>query len=308
MAVLFEWDGGTLPAITGANPTVVDGHTMEFAAGSALDYAAWTVNTDRFTLRYYVTIPPSWTSASWTMGAARQGVSEPVRINLAGSGQPGQVRWLRSGGTQFAQTPTNTVALNGTYRIEVQIDRVAQTYRAAVFDLLSTTPKYDLTLMTGIDTGAAAFTELRLGMASSGVSIGTLRIGRIMAVDTVGAWIGPHSSDIADDNSPFEDNIALWNGAAATPATIVGHWDGSSVTPVITNRSQIWVWEYDWTAGQWTTPPATRPWAEVIRVLASGPTEPPAGLHADWMGDSPEDWEDGKAIVHYLAMEAPGGP
>lgn len=303
MATLFEWDGGALPTITGTNPTVVDTHTMEFAAGSALNYAAWTMSTNQFTLRYYVTIPSSWTSASWTMVAVRASAAEPGRVNLAGSGSPGQFRWLRSGGTQFAQTPTNTVALNGTYRVEVQIDRVAQTYRAAIFGLLSTTPIYDSTLLTSIDTGAATFTEIRLGIASAGVSVGTLRIGRIMAVDAVGAWIGPHASDSSGGESPLEDHIALWNGAAATPAMIVGYWDGSSVAPVITNRSEIWVWRYDWAEDEWTTPPANRPWAEVIRVLASGPTAPPNELHADWMGDSPEEWEDGKAIVHYLAME-----
>ena len=303
MATLFEWDGGALPAITGTAPSIINAHTMEFAAGSALNYASWAMSADRFTLRYYVTIPSSWTSASWTISGIRTPSNENARINLAGSGSPGQFRWLRVGGTQFAQTPNNTVALNSTYRVEVQIDRVTQTYRAAIFELLSTTPIYDSTLLTGIDTGTATFTEIRLGIASAGVSVGTLRIGRIKAVDTVGAWIGPHASDGSGGGSPLEDHIALWNGAAATPAMIVGYWNGSSVAPVITNRSEIWVWEYNWSTNQWTTPPATRPWVEVVRVLASGPTAPPNGLHPDWMGDSPEDWADGKAIVHYLAME-----
>lgn len=304
MATLLEWDGGTLPTITGTTPSVIDAHTMEFAAGSALNYASWTTSADRFTLRYYVTIPSAWTSASWTMGGIQASGNQNARINLGGSGSPGQFRWVRAGNVQFAQTTSNTVVLNEIYRVEVQIDRVAQTYRAGIFQLLSTTPIYDSTLLTSIDTGSAAFTEIRLGIASSGVSVGTLRIGRIMAVDTVGAWIGPHISDVSGGGpSPLEDHLALWNGAAATPATIVGYWDGASVSPVITNRSEVWVWRYDWTANEWTTPPATRPWAEVIRVLASGPIAPPNELHADWMGDSPEEWEDGKAIVHYLAME-----
>lgn len=208
MATLFEWDGGALPSITGTTPTV-SGHSMTFPAGSAANYAQWTVNTNQFTLRWYVTVPSTWPSASWSILYAMTSGTANARMNLSGSAAPGQVRYIRSGNTEIVRSYDNTVALSTQYRMEVQIDRVNQTYRGAVFPLMSETPLYDTGLLTSIDTGAAAFTALRLGHVDAAmIALGDLTVGRVKVTDTVGSWVGRHASDIATD----PDTIIEWDG------------------------------------------------------------------------------------------------
>lgn len=205
MATLFEWDGGALPSITGTTPTV-SGHSMIFATGSADNVAQWPISADQFTLRWYFKVPSAWAAAAWSMMIARASSASNARFNIAGSASPGQIRHIRAGNTEILRA-SNIVSLSTEYRVEIQIDRINQTYRGAVFPLMSETPIHDTGLLTSIDTGAATFTNIWLGHVTGGNSLNELTIGRIKAVDTIGSWIGRHASDIAAD----PDTIIEWD-------------------------------------------------------------------------------------------------
>ncbi len=213
MATLFEWDGGALPSIVGTTPTV-DGYSMTFAAGTADNIAQWPISADQFTLRWYFKVPSAWSSAAWSMMIARASAVSNARFNVAGSASPGQVRHIRAGNTEILRA-SNVVSLSTEYRVEIQVDRVNQTYRGAVFPLMSEIPIHDTGLLTSIDTGAAAFTNIWLGRVTSGNSLNELTIGRIKAVDTVGSWVGRHASDISTD----PDTIIEWDGGALPAIT-----------------------------------------------------------------------------------------
>ncbi len=222
MATLCEWDGGTLPTIVGAAPTV-SGDTMTFAAGSDANHAAWSFTAAaQVTARWYAAIPASWASASWTL-AELAGSPLTARINLSGSGSPGQARLVNGAGSQVANSPGSTVALTTLYRVEVQVDRTAATSRLAVFPLLSDTALYDSGAIA-TSTGTTDPTLLRIGRVSAGVTVADLAISRIKAVDSVGSWIGRHPADTAGDPG----TLGIWDGTAIQDLEILGVWDGTS--------------------------------------------------------------------------------
>lgn len=226
MATIIDWDGGTLPTITGTTPTLdADGY-MVFGAGATVNNASWAVSTNAFTLRWYEKVPSAWASASWSTFYALSSATINARVNIAGSGTPGQVRYIQTANSQIAASPNNTLALSGHYRFELQIDRAAQTYRGAIFALGSDVALYDTGLLTGRNTGSAAFTSLQLGRLST-VSTNALSVGRVKAVDTVGSWIGRDPDDPLP--TPPGGSFKSWDGSSLVAADIVGYWSGSTL-------------------------------------------------------------------------------
>lgn len=224
---LIEWDGGTLPTITGTTPTLDSDNFMLFDTGSTSNYASWPINTSIFTMRYYVKLPSAWASSSWTLCTSANGSGNIDRVNVAGSGTPGQVRFIANSNTQVGASASNSVALSQTVRIEIQVDRVAQTYRGAVFSLGSDTPLYDTGALTGIDSSGSAFTSFLLGRVSNGVSVNSLAVGRVYARNTTGSWIGRHASDAL----LLPQTIGVWNGSSVDTVVALGIWNGSSIDP-----------------------------------------------------------------------------
>ena len=307
MATIFEWDSGAL-ATAGAtvNNTVnvVADTGFDRAVmpqSSATDSFSWpSLSLTMFTMRAYITMPSAWASVSAPLMCSQiAGGIQNSRMNLAGTGNPGQVRLIAHNNTQVAQSANSLLSFSTVYRWEMQVDTVNSTIRGAVFPLGSDTPVWDSGLINH-DVGGTTV-QLRFGKAVSSIpSLPEISISRVKAVDTVGSWVGRHASDtMGGDPEDPGSSIALWEAAEAQSSALLGVWNGTGVD-LIETGSEIWVWHYDWTNDQWTTPPATRPAAEVTRVLASGPTEPPTDDYPDWMGDSPLEWAEGKAIVHYL--------
>lgn len=239
MATIIQWEGGALPTITGTNPTVI-GEYMEFAAGSDANYASWSgLSANAWSARFYVVLPSSWTASSWSVMQVLTGGTVNVRANFGGTSAPGQVRLVRSANVQIANSINGAVATSTEYRFEIQVDRIAQTYRAAVFPLASDTALYDTGPMTGIDTGSAAATQFRLGMqGGAGVAFNAIRVGRIRVIDEVSmaGWIGRHASDTLNTGgNPSEDGpdiLGLWNGNGVDNVQILGLWNGSGVDMV----------------------------------------------------------------------------
>ncbi len=312
MATVLEWSSGTLAAagaaVTGTVNVVSDTgfDRAVMPQSSASDNFGWgSFSLSRFTMRAYITMPSAWASTSATLLCSQvAGGTQNSRMNIAGTGAPGQVRVIANNNVQVAQSATGFLSFSTVVRWEMQVDTTNSTIRAAVFPLGSDVPSWDSGLLNN-DVGGTT-TMLKFGKGVGTIpSLPEISISRVKAVDTVGTWIGRHATDVLSGGGSGQDSsIALWNAAVAQSSALLGVWNGSTLD-LIETGSEIWVWHYDWVASQWTTPPTTRPWPEVTRVLASGPTEPLAGLRPVWMGDDADDWAAGKAIVHYIAAGSP---
>ncbi len=310
MATVLEWNSGAITAaggfVTGTVNVVADSgfDRAVIPQSSASDYFEWnSLGLTRFTIRAYITMPSAWASTSATLICSQvSGGAQNSRMNLAGTGSPGQVRLISNNNTQVAASATGLVSFSTTLRWEVQVDTVNSTIRGAVFPLNSDTPVWDSGLISS-DVGGTT-TILKFGKGVGTIpSLPQISISRVKVVDVVGAWIGRHATDTLSGPSDGPDSaIALWNAVEAQSSALLGVWNGTAVD-LIETGSEIWVWKYDWTNNVWTTPPATRPSSEVIRVMASGPTPPSTGSYPSWMGQNSTDWADGKAIVHYLLAD-----
>lgn len=194
MATIFEWDGGTLPSIAGTTPSV-DGEFIQFASGSSENYLYQDVSSlDAFTLRYYIETPSAYAGQSWTNFVAMSSTNWRFRFNIAGSGTPGQFMYMNASNTQIDKTAQYATALSTIYRIEMQVDRTAQTMRGWVFPEGSDFPLFDTGLLTGFDTGNTSFSSIRIGRVVA-ISTGALKIGRVKLTDDSATLVGRHASD-----------------------------------------------------------------------------------------------------------------
>ena len=200
-ATLVEWDTGT-PSTAGATTTGTVTVTNQgayalasFSQNAVADYMAFTIDdTPQFTARMYLHAPSSWAASSVSMFRSYSvGGSPTTRVNLAGSGNPGQLRWLRSSNVQVAATSNNAMMLGSVYRVEIQVDTVGGRLRGALFALGSDSPMYDSGWITG-DVGGVG-KQLRFGKIDATAGMPSLSISRVKVVGSIDSWVGRHSSD-----------------------------------------------------------------------------------------------------------------
>ncbi len=216
MATIFSWDGGAFPAVVGTTPTL-SGDDAVFPTGSTTSAFQWDVTAvAAFTVRFYVTMPASWPSLSGSIFMAQTLANDHIaRLNLAGVGAPGQVRFFRLSGVAGQSSPSSTVATATRYRFEYQVDNANSTLRGAVFAMGTNAPLFDTGLLTGQTMGSDP-ARFSIGRLSVTADLGDLHIGHIAAVDTVGSWIGPDASD-----------------TVAGPSSLPISWDGGAFPAVV---------------------------------------------------------------------------
>lgn len=231
MSTIAQWDSGALPATYGTAPTV-SGDAFTTAANT-VSAGEWTTTaTNQWSARYYITTPAAWPSASFSMFLAQAafGGASPIlaRANMAGSGQPGQLRLVRSGGTQLAASPNNTIALSTQYRIEIQANGTTSMMRMAVFPMGSDTALWSADLAGATGTSVAAFTVGNGSIGSAAPpTIGPLAYRHLLIANTYGAWLGRDASDPLPSTGP--EVLGVWNGTSVDAATMLGVWDGSAI-------------------------------------------------------------------------------
>lgn len=232
MATIVEWDGGALPQYIAPTTPTVDGEYMVFDAASDSSFAVWPgLSLPRYSARAYVTLPSAWTTTSYSLIRSQTSGVITSRLNVGGSGAPGQIRALRNGGVQVAQSSNGLVTTGGHYRLEMQADWGAQTLRVGVFPLASDTPLWDSGVLAGMDVGAANFTQFNIGAATGAMFHESIRVGRILVTDGVGPWLGRHASDtLTPPGGP--EVFGVWNGSDVEEAEILGLWNGSTIEPV----------------------------------------------------------------------------
>lgn len=188
------------------------------------------------TIRMYVEAPASWPASSLTIARAYEtSANNRAGMSLAGTGAPGQWRWLRSSNTTAGATPNETVAFSGKYRVEIQLDAANGTIRGAIFALGSDTPIYDTGLLTGQSIGSF-YDRLWFGKVDALASMPEFRISRIKAVRTIGAWVGRDSSDVA---AIVTGQVKRYTVRSRQTELVVGarKLGGTSIVAVLYNNS-----------------------------------------------------------------------
>lgn len=227
MSTLLEWDTGSLAAagasISGTVNVVADTgfDRAVLPSTSTADNFYWEgLSATAYTLRAYLAMPSAWASVSVVL-LSHDNTTTDARMILAGSGAPGQVRLARAGNTEVARSDQNIIPLSATLRWEMQVDTVSGTIRAAVFPLGADAPLWDSGLISG-DVGTLV-KRIRVGKLNSS-TLPEISISRVKAVDTVGTWIGRHSTDPSD--APV-GSIWAWDGAAPHSVDVLGILDGA---------------------------------------------------------------------------------
>ena len=233
MTTLASWDGGALPNTGGTAPTV-SGDEFTTAV-NALSYGYWTLGAAAPTnsLRFRFKTPSAWPSASFTIATVSAGAGSILnRMNLGGSGAPGQVRLVRQAGTQVAASSTGAIDLSTWYRGELQMNSGGNLLRCAVFPLGSDVALWESGAISGA-TGATG-TRLSLGNGANGASppatIAAMSFSHFLATDTYGAWLGRDE----DDPLPPPDvgSYRFFNGTTLLDLTPRGEFDGTVLHPV----------------------------------------------------------------------------
>lgn len=159
-APVVQWNGDGLavdqPVTTSSNGTgdtpidAVEGSTMttrsggddppriEFAQdGSVPCNLRWDLaaTTTLYSGEFWIETPASWASSSHTIFAmAQPDALRHFRLNLSGSGAPGQLRLVNGSGATIDNTPSNTLANSTLYRIQFRCDTGTGDAAARVYD------------------------------------------------------------------------------------------------------------------------------------------------------------------------------
>ena len=312
--ILGQWDSGALPNTVGSGVSYVADGGWDGQPAIQFDQQSGSISQVRFqfnpvvdiAMRAYIQMPNSWIAMMMPLIIARSDASTMTgRTNIAGSGNPGQVRLVDSdGGTTVASSSNGLVAVDQWYRFELQFDGTLGQGRTAVFALGSDTALWDSGWQTD-DFSTPAY-RAEFGPAWAGATLGQIRMTHLLVTNDISDWIGRHPTDTSGGGDPDPESpdspIALWNAAEAQGGALLGVWNGTDVD-LIETGTEIWLWHYDWTNDEWTTPPSTRPTPYITRVLASGPTAPLTNTYPSWMGENPTDWAEGKAVVHFIEAE-----
>lgn len=238
MAVLGQWDSGTLPTTHGAGVSYAasggwDGRpAIQFSQQSGdvsqvrFEFAA----VSEFAVRAYIQMPAAWASTSASLIVARSDSATIVgRAAIGGTGAPGEARLIRHDPSATVSASGNgTLDLSEWYRFELRINQTTGQGRLGVFPLGSDTPLWDSTWQTS--TFGASTYRIELGPASTSPTLGQIRVANILATDDSSGWLGRAAGDTLGGGGSV---LGQWD-SGALPTThgagvsyvANGGWDG----------------------------------------------------------------------------------
>ena len=238
MAILGQWDSGTLPTTVGTGVSSAPtggwggGPAIQFdqQVGSSSQVRFEFTSRQNVAVRAYLQMPAAWASAAEALIIVRPNSSSNVgQASIAGTGAPGQVRLLKADPSANAAVSGNgTIAQSTWYRFELQLDQTNGRGRLGIFPLASDTAVWDSGWQTN-DFGASAY-RVEIGPAYTSPTMGMVRAANIVVSDDVSQWIG---RAIGDGTPPGGNVLGQWDsGALPTTAGAgvssapTGGWDG----------------------------------------------------------------------------------
>lgn len=241
MATLGQWDSGTLPTTVGSG--VSSAPTGGWSGGPAIQFDQQTgdISQVRFqfaagqsvAVRAYLRMPASWAASSMALIIARpNSTSNVAQVTIAGTGAPGQVRFLKADPSANATSPSSngTIEPSTWYRFEMQLDQAAGQGRMAAFPLGSDTAIYSTGWVSN-DFGDSTY-RVEVGPAYTSTTVGMVRAANIMVTDDLSGWIGRAAGDTLG-SEPSGNILGQWDSGALP--TVMGSgvsyvsnggWDG----------------------------------------------------------------------------------
>lgn len=209
--------GGTYPNVVATGPRSPQ---LEFPTANSKSAAPyWDLPTlTKSAGRFYFTTPSAWNASSHAIAQLSTGAATLcARINLSGSGSPGQLRLTNAAATQVANTANNTVALSTRYRVEWTLDQVAGVFTVNMYQGDSTTV---FTSLSATSSYGASCNRVVFGNYSA-AAVPLMQFDDFAVADTA-AFIGP-----AVTLPPATPTVKLWNGTAEVAVT-AKLWNGTT--------------------------------------------------------------------------------
>lgn len=257
MAVLAEWDDGSLPARTGGVFTLgnyasvwpLDWINIDHN-GSGAAQLRWDFGTDQpvVSLRTYFRTPPAWPTATNQFASLEPEASSGSLIGLAFAGESngGQLRLVTNAGfTVIGASPVRLLQPSRWYRFSLQVDFAAETARARVWHLHAddASPLWDSgTVATQVAASARA-RILNIGAVQGSLLLGHARMAHMRCTDTA-TLVARHSSDTYPWNPTEGDysQIRLVQGGSLVNPETVQLWDyGGSLVPAVSATYSAYV-------------------------------------------------------------------
>lgn len=237
MAILGQWDSGTLPTIYGAGVSSAatggwnGGPAIQFdqAAGQASQVRFEFTSRQNVAVRAYLQMPATWASAAEALIIVRPSSADTVgQAVIGGTGSPGQGRLVYHAGSSAATSSTGTLSQSTWYRFELRLDQANGRGRLGIFPLASDTAVWDSGWITN-DFGTSAY-RVEIGPAYTSPTMAMVRAANIVVSDDITNWIGRATGD---GTSPGGNVLGEWN-SGTLPTTIGsgvsyvanGGWDG----------------------------------------------------------------------------------
>lgn len=205
MAIPETWKSGTAPTVVGLGVSVVaggigaDNETLRFAQSSGnpsavrWDLGEFTTEVDLAARAYFKT-PATWPSSSFNFLAVMNASFGNVAVlTVSGSGQPGQIRLVRTGGSVVVSSPNNTIQTDTWYRVELQKRGSTGHARVAVFaEEATVTPIWASNWEAHTDF-ATAIRYVTLGAISATPVVGTFDVDEVLldALPAADGWLVP---------------------------------------------------------------------------------------------------------------------
>ncbi len=225
MAILGQWDSGTLPTTVGSG--VSSAPTGGWNGGPAIqfDQVASQSSQVRFeftshqnvAVRAYLQMPAAWASAAEALIVVRPNSSSNVgQAVIAGTGSPGQARLIKADpGANAATSSTGTLSQSTWYRFELQLDQANGRGRLGIFPLASDTAVWESGWQTN-DFGTSAY-RVEIGPAYTSPTMGMVRAANILVSDDVTNWLGRAAGD----------------GILPPSSNVLGQWDSGTLPTTI---------------------------------------------------------------------------
>ena len=204
MAILGQWDSGTLPTTVGSGVSLESNSSWNNGPAIRFDQESGKSSQVRFeftsrqnvAIRVYLQTPASWASGAEALVIARSSSTTNIgQAVISGTGAPGQLRLLKADPATNAATSSNSTIINSTwYRFELLIDQINGRGRMGVFPLQCDVAVWDSGWQTN-DFGTSTY-RVEIGPAYTSPTMGTVRAANILVSDDPSSWIGRTPGDL----------------------------------------------------------------------------------------------------------------
>lgn len=203
MALPITWTSGALPQVIGSGVSISPGGIgpdegyirINQPSGDAA-HVRWDFAESESELaiatRVYIKTPTSWPSASYNVVAFNNAAHGAIAMAaFSGSGAPGQIRLLRTGGGTVIASPNNTVAVNTWYRVELQMDGYNTKARVAIFHLATEEPLWASPWQTHVNYEVPV-RRVAIGAINVTPTVGEFGVDAILIADLPAndGWLG----------------------------------------------------------------------------------------------------------------------